>query len=127
MTVSPTTKTTTANARTRVLSKPKAIDYRLFILLPKMASTSSDCSVEDVAKAAKFAFESSQLLPPDARSLALERIAERLEANKVPILAANSEDMQVQSLSSLVRCALVDLSQRLLKSRLMREGCPMQC
>ena len=59
----------------------------------------AECSVEDIAKAAKAAFESSQLLPSDVRSQALERIAERLEANKAPILAANNEDMQVQSLS----------------------------
>ncbi|KAL4078754.1 Aldehyde/histidinol dehydrogenase [Scleroderma yunnanense] len=59
-----------------------------------MASTSSECSAEDIAKAAKSAFESSQLLPPDVRSLALEKIAERLEANKIPILIANSKDME---------------------------------
>ncbi|KAI6024431.1 gamma-glutamyl phosphate reductase [Pisolithus marmoratus] len=59
-----------------------------------MATTDSEISVENVAKAAKSAFEASQLLSTDVRKLALEKIAERLESNKAAILAANREDMQ---------------------------------
>ncbi|KAG6333524.1 hypothetical protein ID866_5560 [Astraeus odoratus] len=59
-----------------------------------MASGPLDTSVEDIARAAKSAFESSQLLPSDVRKLALDKVAERLEASKAAILAANKEDME---------------------------------
>ncbi|KAI6010678.1 gamma-glutamyl phosphate reductase [Pisolithus orientalis] len=60
-----------------------------------MASTDSEISATlDVAKAAKSAFEASQLLSADVRKLALGKIAGRLESNKAAILAANGEDMQ---------------------------------
>lgn len=59
-----------------------------------MAPTDPEILVEDIAKAAKSAFEVSQLLSTDVRKLALEKIADRLESNKDVILAANREDMQ---------------------------------
>ncbi|KAH7885868.1 glutamate-5-semialdehyde dehydrogenase [Phlebopus sp. FC_14] len=57
-------------------------------------SPASESSVEDVARAAKSAFESSQLLDSNVRNVALQKIVAHLGANKASILAANKEDME---------------------------------
>ncbi|KAF8347780.1 gamma-glutamyl phosphate reductase [Amanita rubescens] len=51
-------------------------------------------SAVDIAKAAKSAFEASQLVPTDERVEALHVIRQELESRKAEILAANSEDLQ---------------------------------
>lgn len=51
---------------------------------------------EDIAKAAKAAFEASQLIPSGERVVALNAIKRELEAKKDEILAANREDLQVR-------------------------------
>ena len=52
-------------------------------------------SAEDIAKAAKSAFEDSQLIPSAERVNALRHIRRALESNKAEILAANREDLKV--------------------------------
>ena len=52
-------------------------------------------SAVELAKAAKSAFEASQLIPADERVEALHVIREELESLKAEILAANSEDLRV--------------------------------
>lgn len=54
----------------------------------------SDITAEEIAKAAKAAFEESQLLPAAVRINALAKIKQQLEANKAEILAANKQDME---------------------------------
>ncbi len=54
-------------------------------------------SAVDIAKAAKSAFEASQLVPTDERVKALHVIRQELESRKAEILAANSDDLQVCS------------------------------
>ncbi|KAF8967715.1 gamma-glutamyl phosphate reductase [Flammula alnicola] len=51
-------------------------------------------SSEDIAKAAKAAFEESQLIPSSARITALEAIRKQLDLRKTEILAANVEDLK---------------------------------
>ncbi|KAG8718330.1 hypothetical protein FRC08_005476 [Ceratobasidium sp. 394] len=51
-------------------------------------------TVESIARAAKRAFEASQLVGPEERVAALNAIREALEANKSTILEANKGDMQ---------------------------------
>ena len=48
-----------------------------------------------IAKAAKAAFEASQLIPSSQRVQALREIREELEAAKDAILAANKLDLEV--------------------------------
>jgi glutamate-5-semialdehyde dehydrogenase len=55
-------------------------------------------SAEDIAKTAKAAFESSQLVPGEERVVALHAIRRALEARKDEILAANKKDLQVCSI-----------------------------
>jgi glutamate-5-semialdehyde dehydrogenase len=50
---------------------------------------------EAIAKAAKTAFEASQLIPSSERINALHAIAKVLGTKKDAILAANKEDLQV--------------------------------
>jgi len=52
-------------------------------------------SSEEIAKAAKAAFEESQLIPASERLTALQTIRYQLEAHKTDILAANAEDLKV--------------------------------
>ncbi len=52
-------------------------------------------SFEDIAKAAKSAFEESQLVPPSERINALRAIRLQLEKDKTEILAANVKDLKV--------------------------------
>ena len=63
-----------------------------------MASTSTEHSKE-VAKAAKAAFEKSQLIPSSERISALQAIHGQLKAQKAEILLANEEDLKVRSSS----------------------------
>ncbi|KAF9446200.1 glutamate-5-semialdehyde dehydrogenase [Macrolepiota fuliginosa MF-IS2] len=51
-------------------------------------------SAEEIAKAAKAAFEASQLIPSEERIVALHAIKRELEARKDEILTANKEDLQ---------------------------------
>ncbi|KAJ7210455.1 gamma-glutamyl phosphate reductase [Mycena pura] len=51
-------------------------------------------SAEDIAKAAKSAFEDSQLISSAERVNALRHIRRALESNKAEILAANREDLK---------------------------------
>ncbi|KAG2068743.1 gamma-glutamyl phosphate reductase [Suillus decipiens] len=57
-------------------------------------SMRSNIAAEEIAKAAKVAFEESQLLPPVVRIDALVKIKLQLGANKAEILAANKQDME---------------------------------
>ena len=50
---------------------------------------------ESIARAAKLAFEASQLLPASERTNALRAITKELQANKSQILEANRKDMEV--------------------------------
>ena len=50
---------------------------------------------ESIARAAKLAFEASQLLPASERTSALCAITKELQANKSQILEANRKDMEV--------------------------------
>jgi len=52
-------------------------------------------SLEDIAKAAKLAFEESQLVLPSERIKALRAVRLQLERDKTEILAANVEDLKV--------------------------------
>lgn len=58
---------------------------------------------ETIAKAAKQAFEASQLISAHERVRALHEIRKELEASKVAILEANIMDMDVCALCSLLR------------------------
>ncbi|KAF7308233.1 Aldedh domain-containing protein [Mycena chlorophos] len=51
-------------------------------------------TAEEIAKAAKAAFEDSQLVQAEERVNALKYICDALEANKTAILAANTEDLK---------------------------------
>jgi gamma-glutamyl phosphate reductase len=53
-------------------------------------------SAENIARTAKTAFISSQLVSAAERTQALHEIPKELEANKDAILKANSEDMAVR-------------------------------
>lgn len=61
-----------------------------------MSATSSN-SAESIARAAKAAFEASQLIPSSERVLALHEIRKELEAAKEDILAANKQDLEVHT------------------------------
>lgn len=52
-------------------------------------------SSEEIAQAAKIAFEESQLISSTERIKALETIRQQLERQKKEILAANAEDLKV--------------------------------
>jgi glutamate-5-semialdehyde dehydrogenase len=55
----------------------------------------SESSAHDFAKAAKAAFESSQLIPASERVKALHEIRNVLERSKDEVLEANKQDLQV--------------------------------
>lgn len=61
-----------------------------------MSSQPQTTPAHAIAKAAKTAFEASQLLPASERILALLEIIKELNNSKAEILAANREDMQVR-------------------------------
>lgn len=64
-----------------------------------MSSSSStlSSSAETIARAAREAFEASQLVDPEKRNDALRSIRDVLKENKDEILAANEKDMEVGS------------------------------
>ena len=51
-------------------------------------------SANEIAQAAKAAFEDSQLIPSAERVIALHHIREALQSNKAEILSANQEDLR---------------------------------
>jgi glutamate-5-semialdehyde dehydrogenase len=57
-------------------------------------------SSEEIAKAAKAAFEASQLISSAERIKTLETIRHQLELQKKEILAANVEDLKVRVFAS---------------------------
>ena len=63
----------------------------------------SQFSAQDIARAAKEAFEQSQLIPASERVLGLHEIRKELAASKDGILAANKDDLQVGANSFLLR------------------------
>ena len=88
---------------------------------------SSDTSAaEAIAKAAKNAFEASQLIPTSERVRALHEIRNELEASKASILAANKEDMDVGLAQCPQICSIAEFSHvtRQPRSRSMRAACP---
>ncbi|TFK51897.1 gamma-glutamyl phosphate reductase [Heliocybe sulcata] len=64
---------------------------------PRVGSSHNgdNSSAVTIAKAARSAFESSQLLPPLERVTALQEIKKELEASKDAILAANQKDIEL--------------------------------
>jgi glutamate-5-semialdehyde dehydrogenase len=52
----------------------------------------------EIAKAAKQAFEASQLIPPSERINALNAIKNELQDSKDEIIAANRKDLEVRVL-----------------------------
>jgi glutamate-5-semialdehyde dehydrogenase len=59
------------------------------------ASTSTSSPAEQIARAARAAFDASQLIDAAERDAALEAIRKELEDSKDEILAANARDMEV--------------------------------
>ena len=53
-------------------------------------------TAKDIARAAKAAFEASQLIESHERTVALQVLVEELEKLKSNILAANREDLEVR-------------------------------
>jgi glutamate-5-semialdehyde dehydrogenase len=58
---------------------------------------SSTSTAQDIARAAKAAFEQSQLIPTSERIVALHEIRNELEAIKDRILSANKDDLEVNT------------------------------
>ena len=52
---------------------------------------------ESIAKAARRAFEASQLIDPSERDTALKAIRQVLEESRDDVLAANKQDMEVST------------------------------
>ncbi|KZV91501.1 gamma-glutamyl phosphate reductase [Exidia glandulosa HHB12029] len=73
-----------------------------------MTSTST---ARDIARAAKAAFEASQLVDPSERNTALELLLDELEKLKTDILTANKQDLE----AARVEVASGKLSESLLK------------
>lgn len=57
---------------------------------------------EEIASAAKAAFEASQLIPSQERINALQAIKAELESRKDQILAANRQDLEVSPLYTMM-------------------------
>jgi gamma-glutamyl phosphate reductase len=89
-----------------------------------MASTSV---AHDIAKAAKSAFETSQLIPSSERITALHAIRQSLEENKADILAANGQDLSVDLLRSTYVAINAHWPYRSHKLKLTRDGCLTRC
>ena len=85
----------------------------------------------DIAKAAKAAFEASQLIVSEERVKALHAIRSELEYRKAEILAANHDDLQVcldyADLTSGNSFMSPKLTKRLPKQRWMPVVCPSRC
>jgi hypothetical protein len=73
-------------------------------------SSSTSNPASDIAKAAKQAFEASQLIPSSERINALNAIKKELDANKQEILDANCQDLEVLFifLLSVQQCPLTE-------------------
>ena len=101
-----------------------SLSLRLVCSPQTMPSDTS--AAEAIAKAAKTAFEASQLIPTSERVRALHEIRNELEASKASILAANKEDMDVRLAQRLQTCGVTDSSNgtRRPKSRSMQAACP---
>lgn len=78
-----------------------------------MSSSSSTSSpAETIARAAREAFEASQLVDPEKRNDALRSIRDVLKENKDEILTANEKDMEVSSVvRSIWNRGTIDLIQ----------------
>lgn len=63
---------------------------------------SNNTSALEIARAAKAAFESSQLIASSERITALNVIKDELTANKEEILAANRQDLEVCSVHNII-------------------------
>lgn len=72
-------------------------------------------NAEDIAKLAKAAFQSSQLIPSTERVIALHAIRAELHARKDAILNANKEDLQVCSVFLMARETYIYTASRPLK------------
>ncbi len=59
-------------------------------------ASSFTSNAETIARAARSAFEESQLVDPSERNVALEAIRRVLEESRDEVLAANKRDMQVR-------------------------------
>lgn len=118
----------------QVLAKQRqsdfAEDHQLQIILtsahPSSVMSHPAESAESIAKAAKDAFEASQLIPVSERTRALSAIKHELELSKTEILEANRKDMEVCSLLSL-NCDVTSFVSRQPKLRWMLDGCPVRC
>ena len=63
---------------------------------------SNNTSALEIARAAKAAFEASQLIASSERIIALNVIKDELTANKGEILAANRQDLEVCSVYNII-------------------------
>lgn len=75
---------------------------------------------EEIAKAAKAAFEASQLVTPEQRSNALLAVRVELERMKETVLEANKKDMEVMidlTLLSVAICHDIDVLKTLITQR----------
>lgn len=78
-----------------------------------MSDLTSTLAAEQIAKAAREAFEASQLVAAEERNVALVAIRQELQERKDEILAANEKDLQVSSFfdhPGLVHCTLRELT-----------------
>ena len=65
------------------------------VIYTMAAPSASNSAAEGIAKAAREAFEASQLVDVSQRNVALQAIRQVLESNRDTVLAANKEDMEV--------------------------------
>ena len=68
---------------------------RAFDHVTQRLEMSNNTSALEIARAAKAAFEASQLIASSERIIALNVIKDELTANKEEILAANRQDLEV--------------------------------
>lgn len=85
---------------------------------------SSEQDATDVAKAAKSAFEASQLFDAHERVKALQAIREELQRQQSEIVAANKRDLQVCLISPYYPVS--DTLMRLLKLKLPKVDCQLR-
>ena len=75
-------------------------------------SSSEVNDAEHIARAAKAAFEASQLVPSSERVRALYEIRKELEVLKVEILEANKKDLEVRAVSFRTCARMTDNKAR---------------
>ncbi|KAE9399914.1 gamma-glutamyl phosphate reductase [Gymnopus androsaceus JB14] len=78
----------------------------------------SEFNAHDIAKAAKTAFQDSQLIPSSERVNALHEIRKSLEANKAEIIKANAEDLKAAE----IEVGAGKMSETLLKRLDLNKG-----